>query len=56
MHYSIVASPIVAEDNDERYAMTNGGKGTRVLKIGRHKMYKVRTEFDKEGEKRRRKG
>jgi hypothetical protein len=35
--------------------VTSGGKGTCDINIGRFKTYKARTEFDKEGEKRRRK-
>jgi hypothetical protein len=51
---SIVASPILASSmreihNDKHCPMTSGGKQTRAINIGRFKLYKVRTEFDKWG-------
>jgi hypothetical protein len=39
-----------AVGNDQR-----GGRGNRAINIGRFKTCKARMEFDKEGEKRRRK-
>jgi hypothetical protein len=47
---------MVERHSGEHSPMMSGDKGTCAIKIGRYKTYKVRTKFDQEGEKRRRKG